>query len=98
MSIEPYVSNDLIAAATALAEEIHQGQTDKGENPYIYHVLDVAKRVAHLGQNYEIVALLHDAVEDAPDHRPLSLDDIGQRFGSTVREGVDAMTKRKGED
>ena len=94
MSIEPYVFNDLIAAATALAEEIHQGQTDKGENPYIYHVLDVAKRVAHLGQNYEIVALLHDA----PDHRPLSLDDIGQRFGSTVREGVDAMTKRKGED
>jgi (p)ppGpp synthase/HD superfamily hydrolase len=48
-----------IAAALALAKEIHAGQSDKGGNAYIYHVLDVAARVSHLGPDHEIVALLH---------------------------------------
>jgi (p)ppGpp synthase/HD superfamily hydrolase len=89
---------DRVSEARALAMEIHHGQTDKGNNPYIYHVLDVVRRVANLGPEYEIVAFLHDAVEDAPDHRPLTFAEIEQRFGSAVRAGVDAMTKQKSED
>jgi len=68
------------------------------EIPYIYHVLDVAERVKHLGGDFEIVGLLHDSVEDAPHDRPLALDDIEARFGKAVRDGVDGMTKREGEE
>jgi (p)ppGpp synthase/HD superfamily hydrolase len=32
------------------------------------HILDVASRVSHLGENYEITGLLHDAIEDASKH------------------------------
>jgi (p)ppGpp synthase/HD superfamily hydrolase len=41
-----------------------------------------------------IVAVLHDVVEDAD----FSLDDILVRFGEHVRAGVDAVTRRAGED
>jgi (p)ppGpp synthase/HD superfamily hydrolase len=91
-------NTDRVSEARALAMEIHHGQTDKGNNPYIYHVLDVVSRVAHLGPDYEIVGFLHDAVEDAPDHRPLTFAEIEQRFGPIVCAGVDAMTKQKTED
>ena len=80
--------------ARNLAEEVHKYQTDKLEIPYIYHVLDVAKRVQHLGEDFEIVGLLHDSVEDSP----LTLDDIELQFGKAVRNAVDGMTKREGED
>jgi len=87
--------NDRIKEARALAEEIHGQQVDKGGHPYMAHVLDVAKRVAPLGEDYEIVGLLHDAVEDAPPERQASLlNEIGEKFGQIVRDGVDGMTKR----
>ena len=87
-------SSTQLAQALNLAEEIHRDQSDKLEIPYIYHVLDVAKRVKHLGEDFEIVGLLHDSVEDSP----LALDDIEVQFGKAVRDGVDGMTKREGED
>ena len=91
-------TSERLARARYVAEETHRSQTDKLEVAYIYHVLDVAKRVKHLGQDFEIVGLLHDAVEDAPLDRPLTLDDIEAQFGETVRHGVDGMTKREGEE
>ena len=87
-----------LTQALNLAEEIHKGQTDKLGIPYIYHVLDVAKRVKHFGEDFEIVGLLHDSLEDAPYDRPLTLNDIEVHFGKAVRDGVDGMTKREGED
>ena len=59
-------TSDRLTQARKLAEEMHRGQTDKLGVPYIYHVLDVANRVKNLGEDIEIVGLLHDAVEDAP--------------------------------
>jgi (p)ppGpp synthase/HD superfamily hydrolase len=45
---------------------VHGTQTDKTRDyPYMAHVNDVAKRVQSLGDEYIIVALLHDAIEDA---------------------------------
>ena len=91
-------ASDRLTRARYLAEEIQRGQTDKLKIPYIYHVLDVAKRVKHLGEEIEIVGLLHDAVEDAPPDRRLTLDEIEMKFGKDVRDGVDGMTKREGEE
>ena len=87
--------SERLREARKLAEEIHGQQVDKGDHPYMAHVIDVAKRVAHMGEDFEIVGLLHDAVEDAPPERQASLlNEIGEKFGQIVRDGVDGMTKR----
>lgn len=83
----------LIEEAKTFARRQHEGQADKLNVPYFHHVEDVAKRVAHLGPVVEAIAWLHDVVEDTAT----SLEEIEERFGSTVRSGVDAMTKRKSE-
>ncbi|MDP7468317.1 MAG: HD domain-containing protein, partial [Alphaproteobacteria bacterium] len=86
--------SDARLKADKLAETLHEGQTDKLGNPYIDHVRDVADRVSSLGANYFIVGLLHDSVEDTD----ITLEKIEEEFGKDVRDGVDGMTKREGED
>lgn len=81
------------AAARHTAVESDAGD-GKGGEPYLWHVLDVARRVRPLGPACEIVAVLHDTVEDTGT----TLEEIEARFGREIRDGVDAMSKREGED
>ena len=53
-----------LARAIEIAASSHSDQFDKGGNPYILHPLWVMDRVRHLGEEYMIVAVLHDVVED----------------------------------
>jgi len=64
------------------------------------HIFDVASRVAHLGESYEIVGLLHDAIEDAEpaEFRGKVIAEIKASFGDELYGSIDAMTKRSGED
>ncbi|MEL1230850.1 MAG: hypothetical protein VXA26_06020, partial [Candidatus Neomarinimicrobiota bacterium] len=63
--------------ARKIAKKVHQepnekypnGQTDKKDFPYMAHIEDVASRVSELGESYEIVGLLHDAIEDAYNYK-----------------------------
>jgi len=87
------LSQDRLGEAREFALRHHNDQTDKLGVLYCHHLADVARRVAHLGQPYEIVAWLHDSVEDTG----ATLSEIEALFGPEVRAGVDAMTKRKGE-
>lgn len=91
------VAEHLREGALALAEAAHAGQVDKLGVPYIEHVRIVARNVAHLGPIYEIVALLHDSLEDCEDPAIISRDILTERFGAEIAEAVDAMTKRPGE-
>ncbi len=84
----------MIDEARDWARTLHQGQVDKLGVDYFAHVVDVAARVAPLGEEFEIVAFLHDAVEDTS----VTLEDIEARFGRRVAAGVAAMTRRGGED
>ena len=86
--------SERIDAARKLAEEYHAGQTDKLGVPYIAHVEDIARRVSYLGEDFEIVGLLHDAIEDTS----LTADEVESRFGEAVRTAVFAMTKGDDED
>lgn len=83
-----------ICDAYALAARKHRQQVDKMGRPYLYHCHVVAERVRDQGADYEIVGVLHDVVEDTD----CSLEEIDTLFGRIVRDGVDAMTRRDGED
>jgi len=69
----------------------HEGQTRKSGEPYITHPVAVATILADLGMDSEtiIAAILHDTLEDTP----LPRAEIESRFGSTVAELVDGVTK-----
>jgi len=90
----------LILKATQIASRIHKDQVDKKNYPYMAHISDVASRVSHLGESYEIVGLLHDAIEDAypKEFQEKVIDDIKATFDNEIYESILAMTKRSDED
>lgn len=81
--------------AVKCASENHMHQRDKAGEPYILHVLSVWHRVRAAGGNItaQIVALLHDVVEDTT----VTLEQVRYVFGAEVGAAVDAITKRDGE-
>lgn len=84
-----------IDRALFVATSAHDGQVDKLGRPYICHVMSVWARVRNAGldETHQIVALLHDVVEDSS----YTIDDISNRFSGEVTLAVDAITKRNGE-
>ena len=80
--------------AAAFAARSHRGQSRRdGETPYISHPARVALIVsARFGcQDPEVlaIALLHDTIEDTG----ADYEDIAERFGTVVADGVAALTK-----
>ena len=83
--------NDL-EKAIQLAVEAHAGDTDKAGATYIRHPLRLMQQMET--ETERVVAVLHDVVEDTAH----DLDDIEEEFGAEVRDAVDAVTKREGEE
>ena len=85
---------DDLARAIALAAAAHATQIDKAGQPYILHPVRVMQKCAAESWETQIVAVLHDTVEDTwvtlKVLRSMELSDA-------VVAGVDAMTHRKGE-
>lgn len=79
--------------AIQLALTNHGEQLDKGGMLYITHPLRVMARFISSPEIYQIVAVLHDTVEDTD----VTLDDIDKQFGKEVRDAVDALSRRDGE-
>lgn len=50
------------------ANKAHNERTDKQGFNYFVHPVCVAAAVAHLGENAQVTAFLHDVVEDHPDY------------------------------
>lgn len=85
--------------AREIATRAHRGQTDKTGADYIDHPRRVAQRVRHYAaaeqqDAAQVVAWLHDVVEDTG----VTLDDLREDFTEDIVAGVDAMTRRPGED
>ena len=93
-----------IDIAKAIAEKVHGAQTDKKDFPYMAHVNDVAKRVQQLGDDYFIVGLLHDAIEDSVKHNDGQgfqeeiKNLIKTAFDQEVVDAINAMTKLPKDD
>ena len=92
-SISPF---SMIQQAREIAIKVHRNQTDKLNVPYLAHLEEVSRRVAHLGTNYEVVGLLHDAIEDASlDQQEFLIKKIQDLFDKDVIHAIDCITKRK---
>lgn len=87
----PEIDDAPIREAYSFSEKAHKGQIRRSGEPYISHPLGVAGILATLRMDAAtiITALLHDTVEDTD----VSLEDIEEKFGSTVRHLVDGVTK-----
>ncbi|WP_342417116.1 HD domain-containing protein [Paenibacillus sp. FSL R10-2782] len=82
-----------IETAIATAAQAHQGQTDKGGQPYIFHPLQVMNRVEHMDE--KIVAVLHDVLEDTE----VTADQLKEAgFGKHIIEAVEGLTRNEGEE
>lgn len=83
-----------LARAIALAAAAHALQVDKAGKPYILHPIRVMQRLQRESWDAQIVAVLHDTVEDTW----VTMDILrSMEFSEAVISGVDAMTHRPGE-
>ncbi len=82
---------DLVRKAYRYADQAHLGQKRSSGEPYITHPIAVAAQCAEwrLDAQALIAALLHDAMEDCG----VTKSDLVDRFGASVAELVDGLTK-----
>ena len=85
-------TDDLLNRAIVIAARAHDGQFDKARKCYIKHPLRVMQICADKGLSIEhqIVAVLHDVVEDTK----VTLEDLKRDFPQIVTDAIDALTKR----
>src|SRR5271166_6217550 len=90
-SYDPKADTGLIDAAYTLAERAHGTQRRDNGDPYITHPVAVADILAGYRLDTASIAtgLLHDVIEDTP----LKLPQIEARFGKTIADLVDGVTK-----
>lgn len=92
--IDPYLSVsevEKVLAACDFADLAHTGITRKSGEPYILHPIAVSCILANMRLDAEtlMAALLHDVIEDTQ----YTKEDITEKFGLTVGELVDGVTK-----
>lgn len=86
---------EMLTKAIVFAAKKHENQTRKDGSPYIYHPLKVAEivRDAGYGIKYQVVAILHDVLEDTD-----ATENDVREFGEDVLEAVNLLTRLPGMD
>lgn len=88
---------DMLNQAILIAADAHYGQRDKGGNSYILHPLTLMLKAkeAGYGLDEQIVAVLHDVVEDTD----ISLEILSTKyvFYASILNAIDNLTRRKDE-
>ena len=87
----PNLDTKRLFDAFTYADAAHHGQLRKSGEPYIIHPIAVAEIVADLELDVDsvIAALLHDCIEDTASTH----EEIAKKFGPTVAELVEGVTK-----
>lgn len=87
----PHVDMAMVDTGYQYAADKHKTQLRKDGSPYIIHPLSVAQIVAEMGLDTDAIlaALLHDCIEDTD----ASHEEIARRFGQTVADLVEGVTK-----
>lgn len=87
----PDVNLALVRETCEYADKLHEGQQRSSGEPYIVHPIGVAMILAELRLDLDsiITGILHDTVEDTG----VSLEEIEKKFGPSVAQLVDGVTK-----
>ena len=85
---------ELLSKALMLATTKHDGQFDRGGVPYVMHCLKVLHYTKSDDEEVQMIAVLHDVVEDTDVTYKL-LNQMG--FSERVIEGIRCLTKIPGE-
>jgi (p)ppGpp synthase/HD superfamily hydrolase len=85
-------ANQLVWSARTFAGHAHGDQKYGSGEPYVCHLDDVATIVEGYGTTAEVIAYLHDVVEDTS----VTADDMRAEFGAFVAECVEYVTDCKG--
>lgn len=94
-SIKSYITNqdslDLIEKAYNYAQEHHEGQFRKNQEPYFTHLCQVAYILSqlHVGPKTIAAGLLHDVIEDCD----VSKEQLTSDFDEEIATLVEAVTK-----
>jgi (p)ppGpp synthase/HD superfamily hydrolase len=76
--------------AIILTAQYHHGQKDKQGRSYILHVLNVLDLMSDADENYQIVAVLHDIVEDTS----MTISGLSERgYGFDIVSAVRAISR-----
>ena len=86
------IYTELTNKAMRLAYDAHQGQVDKGGQPYIFHPYHLAEQMTD--EITTCVALLHDVVEDTS----VTMDELEQEFPKKVTDALKLLTHDKDTD
>ena len=91
---ENYLSSEQVERIKKAAEfgaEAHKGQKRKTGEPYIAHPVAAAVILAGLRVDADtiVAAILHDVIEDTP----IAKEELARRFGESVADIVDGVTK-----
>ncbi len=82
--------------AISIAVEAHEGQVDKGGNPYILHPMRIMMSLRTIDEM--IVGVLHDVVEDCSD-RGFGWERLKEEgFSKTVLDALKSVTKTPEEE
>ncbi|EDM56177.1 guanosine-3,5-bis(diphosphate) 3-pyrophosphohydrolase [Vibrio parahaemolyticus AQ3810] len=86
---EPQI--EALRQSYVVARDAHEGQTRSSGEPYIIHPVAVARILAEMRLDIETLqaALLHDVIEDCD----VTKEDLEEKFGNTVAELVDGVSK-----
>ena len=88
--------NARLARAVALAASVHENQTDKAGKSYILHPLRLFARAEPLGAEAQIIAVLHDVIEDAePAGSWNAARLVSEGFSQTVVDALELLTRRR---
>ena len=83
-----------LETALQVAMDAHVGQTDLAGQPYILHPLRVMHAVSAWGERAQVVALLHDVVEDCPVDWPMERVVEFCHLGPAELAALQAITKK----
>lgn len=75
--------------AIVLAAMKHDGQYDKSGEPYILHLMKVMHYVKTKDEDLQIIAILHDIVEDTD----VEIEYVRLVFGNRVADAVELLSK-----
>lgn len=84
----------MLSKMLVLATNAHAGQFDKAGKPYILHCLKVMHYLKTEDEELMCIALGHDIVEDT---KVTYVDLWSQGFSARVINGINALTKQRGQ-